>query len=107
MNATPAKLRNGTWGARIEAPTGAKLVMQPGDGITITTKAGKSWDARVERVIWTNGQVTLVSTASSAPRRSARRGYHNGSSYTCNACVTVEDIGDMNGCERHRGNPRS
>ena len=58
MQATPKKLKDGTWGARV---LGA---VEPGDTITITTRAGKSWDAIVERVLWSDDQAMLVSTVS-------------------------------------------
>lgn len=61
---TPAKLRDGSWGARTTTP------VQTGDTITITTKSGKTWDARVGRVIWTNGTACLVSTSTGAARTS-------------------------------------
>lgn len=54
--ATPIRLRNGDWGARV---TGAA---SSGDAITVTTRSGKSWTATVDRVFWTNGDVTIVST---------------------------------------------
>lgn len=70
--ATPTKLRSGEWGARVEGS------VRTGDTITIRTKAGKMWDARVERVVWTDGAVSIVATAS-APRRSyGRRSYSAG-----------------------------
>lgn len=72
-NATPAKLRDGSWGARIQ---GAVSV---GDVVKITTKAGKSWEARVSSVVWSGEGVTLVATASldRAPRH-GRMGYGHG-----------------------------
>ena len=56
--ATPAKLRDGSWGARVRGP------VQAGDTVTITTSAGKTWQARVERVVWTGEGVTLCATSS-------------------------------------------
>ena len=58
MNASPAKLRDGSWGARVQ---GAVAV---GDTVTITTKAGKSWSARVSQVVWSGEGVTLCATSS-------------------------------------------
>lgn len=71
MQAKPTKLRNGTWGARVE---GAASV---GDEIQITAANGKSWTARVKRVLWTSddGDVSIVATSSKdRPARSQRRG---------------------------------
>ena len=45
-NATPTKLRNGQWGARVNADdTPAEW-----DIVTITARSGKSWDATVDYV---------------------------------------------------------
>jgi|GEM_PF-3190725 len=65
--ATPAKLRDGSWGARIEGSAAL------GDILQITTQAGKTWQARVTRVVWQGEGVALVATASldSAPRAAA------------------------------------
>jgi hypothetical protein len=59
QSATPAKLKTGGWGARVKGPA------KPGDALTITSAGGKSWDATVVRVVWTDGQVSLCATASS------------------------------------------
>lgn len=44
----PAKLRDGTWGAHVNAQTAAA-----GDTVQIETKSGKRWTETVDRVIWT------------------------------------------------------
>lgn len=60
--ASPTKLRNGSWGAKTSADVSV------GDIVTISTRAGKSWDARVTHVIWTGkskysaGQVSICAT---------------------------------------------
>lgn len=59
MNATPVKLKNGDWGARVQSERVAN-----GDEITITTKAGKSWPARVVRVLWKGKGVAICATES-------------------------------------------
>ena len=56
--ATPAKLRSGDWGARVRQP------VEVGDTVTITTKAGKSWTARVTSIVWRGKGVYLCSTES-------------------------------------------
>jgi hypothetical protein len=56
MTGTPVKLRDGTWGARVQ---GAAKV---GDTVTITTRSGKSWTATVRRVLWTGSGVSIVAT---------------------------------------------
>ena len=69
--ATPAKLNDGTWGAR----TTHRVVV--GSTITVRTRAGKTWRAAVNEVVWTDGTACLVRTAagaaSTAPRKSSRR----------------------------------
>lgn len=78
ITATPAKLRNGSWGARIESRTVGGAA-KAGDTITVRAKSGKTWQATVTRVLWTGGPdrtVQLVATRGNdrpAPaRRSAR-----------------------------------
>jgi len=89
LPASPTKLRDGSWGARVRGQA------HPGDEIQITTRAGKSWTAHVDRVLWTGEGVSIVSTQArqrtapartrvststpSTPRR--RRG-----SYICDEC---------------------
>lgn len=87
--ATPTKLRNGTWGAR----TSGKVA--PGDIITIVTRAGKRWKAQVEKVVWTNGDVSILATTSldrSRASHSRRRRAPNGEC-TCGACDDLLSIG--------------
>ena len=72
--ATPAKLRDGTWGAV------TKLAVVVGDTVQITTRAGKTWAAKVTAVHGATVHGTTVSTQSSdrAPGTTApaRRAYH-------------------------------
>lgn len=56
--ATPAKLHNGNWGAKVQG----KVVK--GDIVTITTRSGKSWDAIVQRVVWSGEGVCICATES-------------------------------------------
>lgn len=66
--ATPAKLKTGAWGARLASDKSADDLT--GATITIRTRAGKTWQAQVERVIWTGSdkrtgeQVHLLATRS-------------------------------------------
>ena len=72
VTASPAKLQNGSWGARV---TGT---VRAGDSITIKTAAGKSWVAVVEKVIWNGNGVSIVATKSSSdytPAVRNSRGY--------------------------------
>ena len=56
MAATPTKLRDGRWGARVvgSAQLGAK--------VKITTRAGKSWSATVSQVVWTRDAISICAT---------------------------------------------
>ena len=65
MTATPAKLKSGEWGARVMGRA------SEGDIITVRAKSGKSWEAKVSRVVWTgrdkygSGDITtMVETCS-------------------------------------------
>ena len=63
--ATPAKLSDGTWGARVPG------VPSIGAAIEIRTAAGKSWVARVIRVVVraaSPGESSLVATQAEAGR---------------------------------------
>lgn len=67
-NATPAKLKNGAWGARVQGS------VAEGDTVTITTRSGKSWEARVTSVVWSGSGVSICATESldRAPAASAK-----------------------------------
>jgi len=63
MKATPARLRNGSWGARVHGD-GAGHLVQAGQAVHVTARNGREWAAVVELVLW-RGQrqhVSLVAT---------------------------------------------
>lgn len=60
--ATPTKLRNGDWGAKVAGS------VRQGDEIQIRTKAGKEWTATVTRVLWSGDNVSIVATESRSQR---------------------------------------
>ena len=64
ITATPAKLRDGSWGARTQGEVAV------GDTVEITTRSGKTWKARVTAVVSCTGGVSIVATQSldRAPR---------------------------------------
>lgn len=68
LHATPIKLRNGSWGARVHG------LPSEGSLIRIEAKNGKSWDAIVARKVWEDraAGVAIVATrsANTAPARS-------------------------------------
>ena len=62
--ATPAKLRDGSWGVR------ARGSVQPGAVVRVVARGGKEWDAMVARVLWTGADrdgstISLCATRSS------------------------------------------
>ena len=76
MNATPIKLKDGSWGARVQGTVNA------GDNITVRTKAGKEWVATVGRIVWKGDGVAIVTTqkqtSNSASGRNWNRDAFNG-----------------------------
>lgn len=89
MTATPTKLRDGTWGARVQG------TVQSGDRITITTRAGKSWTAVIARVVWTGQGVSLVATGSAPRPQAQQRNRQTGSS----CCPTGYTWADHHACD--------
>lgn len=74
--ASPLKLRDGSWGARVQGTP------RSGDTIRVTTRGGKSWESVVDKVIWTDRKVSIVSvesrkrsSSSRSSRPPARRSY--------------------------------
>ena len=98
MIATPTKLRSGAWGARVVGS------VREGDAVMITAKSGKSWQARIERVLWSDGEVSICATEGhgrkSRPRRASNgecmcgegetdllsMGYRPGQRIRCSVC---------------------
>lgn len=70
--ASPAKLKNGSWGARVKGD------VKEGDVITIRTKSGKTWEARVTRVVWSGDSVSICATESMDRPQRTQRTYSNG-----------------------------
>ena len=48
LTGRPVKLHGGAWGAHVNTDR-----VKAGDGVHLTTKSGKEWDAVVDRVVWT------------------------------------------------------
>lgn len=59
ITATPAKLKDGSWGARVTDP-----IVNVGDSIEIKTRSGKSWIADVTEIVWHGKGVYLCRTSS-------------------------------------------
>lgn len=81
--ATPIKLRDGTWGARVKA------TVKIGEEIEVRTAAGKTWRARVTRVVWRGADVVLAATESLDPAPRPRR--RAGGCHTDGNCSSVCD----------------
>lgn len=86
MTATPTKLRDGSWGARVNG------TVAQGDSIEITTRAGKTWTATVSRVLWSDGSVSIVATQIENGRSSRPRRSRNGECQ-CGACSDLLSFG--------------
>lgn len=65
--ASPAKLRNGDWGAKVSGP------VQAGDTVTITTRSGKTWESEIADVLSSTDGISLCTTVQRSSRRSSRR----------------------------------
>ena len=88
MYATPVKLRDGSWGARVPGKA------QERQRITIRTKTGKSWEAQVVRVLWTGTDKGAAGTVSLCATRSIDGGSHrkrSRSRWTGCSCGSRED----------------
>jgi hypothetical protein len=83
--ASPAKLNTGAWGAKVQGR------VEVGQALRITTRAGKSWTATVERVVWTDGKVSLVSTRS-ADRKPTSKASSSGCRHCCRTATRTAQI---------------
>lgn len=99
IEATPTKLKDGSWGARVW-----KAHVEVGDILTITTKAGKQWDAAVDEIVSGGGpgaDLTIVRIVSLAGLRSRPVAkcedcgsvdcYESDHGLLCDACVESRD----------------
>ena len=68
LPATPTKLKNGSWGARV-----ASTNVRAGDIVQITTRGGKSWEAEIIKVVWSGNGVSICATSSIASRNISSR----------------------------------
>jgi len=67
LKATPTKLRNGSWGARVHGTPVA------GQEIMVEAKSGKSWTATVAKVLWTDGAVSIAALGTGSAPKSQRQ----------------------------------
>jgi hypothetical protein len=78
MATTYTKLRSGSWGVR----STERLV--PGQRVTVTKKDGTTKAETIERVIWTDGTVSLASIAQSDSASPSRK--RSGCGCDCEDC---------------------
>ena len=69
--ATPTKLRSGDWGCRVNGDA------REGQIVTIRTSKGKTWAAKIAKVIWSGNGVSICATCSAdyTPAKRNSRGY--------------------------------
>ena len=92
--ASPTRLRDGTWGARVKGRA------SKGDRITITTRDGDSWEAVVTRVVWTGKNNYGPGTISLCETSSGSSGGSKKSSEPCAECgegVGAHEAADSSG----------
>lgn len=73
MNATPRKLRDGTWGVQTRG------IPSIGDTVTVRTRAGKTWETTVADIVWSGDTEAICRTRKgSASRSTESRPRNNG-----------------------------
>jgi hypothetical protein len=78
--ASPVKLSDGTWGARVPG------IVFVGQNITIETRAGKKWTACVAKIISKNSDGAIVQTKSATEKKSGQSSRSNCGYWLCPAC---------------------
>jgi len=91
MNATPVKLRDGSWGARV---LGRPRV---GDEITIIANSGKTWTATISKVVWQGDDAALCATGNSPARPAGQTSRHPTTRTGC-SCGSVEEYEKTSDC---------
>lgn len=81
-NGKPTKLRDGTWGATVQG------TVRSGEMITVRSRGGKTWEAKVSRVVWQGNGVTIVGTVRMSSREDDEQ--------------LAEDLGDYSHCYKVR-----
>lgn len=90
--ATPTKLKNGSWGARV-----ASTYVRAGDIVRITTRGGKSWDAEITKVVWSGNGVSICATRSIGSS-TGRRAPRNSTTRTGCRCGSVVEYSKPTDC---------
>lgn len=96
LNAMPSKLRDGSWGARVAGR------VHVGQVVRVVTRAGKSWDAAVGRVIWsgddnrTGKPVTLIATSTAPSEQRSHSGRER--CLNCDERWATTTMRDSSGC---------
>lgn len=92
LSAAPTKLRDGSWGARVQGTA------RVGDLIQISTRAGKRWTATVERVVWSGQGASIVATESIGGRARVGPGRRTGCSCGSREDASGELIPSLSNC---------
>jgi len=84
MATTYTKLRDGSWGVRVEGPAPAA-----GLTVTVTKKSGETKAEKIGKVLWTGNGVSLCSIEGSKPANGSSNGQtqapRRGRSCSCTA----------------------
>jgi len=91
LQATPAKLRSGDWGAKTRGSQSAGISKGDTCTLLITTKSGKSWTAD-HKCIWTGSDGTaLWAKVENRPARYSQPRYSSGRYYAGSLCDREHD----------------
>jgi hypothetical protein len=85
MATTFTKLRDGSWGLRIEGSA------QNGQSVTVTKKSGEQEVKQVGKVLWTGNGISLATIASNGNGHSHSSSRGRGRSYGDGGCSCDDD----------------
>ncbi len=82
MKATYSKLRDGSWGVRVEG------TVSEGASVTVTKKSGESKSETIRRVLWSGGGISLCAIGGSNghSHTSSRSHSHSYEDRVCRDC---------------------
>jgi len=80
MSNSYTKLRNGSWGVRVDGAA------RPGQVVTVKTKAGEVKTETVDRVIWKGDSVSICSIVSKSTRHERGAHHERGVGMVCDEC---------------------
>ncbi len=89
LTGKPKQLRSGEWGTVVSTEN-----VNVGDSVTITTASGKSWEARIQKVIWRGNGVAICATSKSSGGSSGGSGGSKRGTWTGCHCGSREIDGE-------------